>query len=110
MSTVNTPHFNFPFTLTSAGAQVVEQDSEDDITNCVRAILSTPKGWRDEVPEFGIDPPTFSLQPLGAEEIAAEVMMQEPRADLVATEHPGYLDELVADLNIMVSPIKESEA
>ena len=54
------PHLRIPFRITSSGAaDVVEQDSIDDVAQCVEVLLRTRPGDRPEVPEYGIDEPLF---------------------------------------------------
>ena len=59
MSSVETPHFDLPFDLTAQGAAVAEQDTVDDVGNCVFAILATHVNTRDYVPDFGTVDFTF---------------------------------------------------
>jgi len=50
------PHFDLPFRfLKSGGAVVSEQDSFDDVANCVEAICRTPQGFRVDNPDFDYD-------------------------------------------------------
>jgi phage baseplate assembly protein W len=110
VSTVDTPHFDLPFKLTHTGANSVEQDSIDDVANCVEAIVSCPIGWRDEVPTFGVEDPVMMKQPIGANELANEIASQEPRALVIVEENPDLLDELLDRINIGVSTVRpESE-
>jgi hypothetical protein len=106
MSSVDTPHFNIPFKLGPVGADVVEQDSIEDIRNSILMIVSTPLGWRDEVPEFGMDDPTLLRQPIGADQLGADIQAQEPRAMVLATERPDMYDELIDLVNIGVSTVR----
>lgn len=103
MADIDCPHFDLPFRLGKAGANVVEQDSIEDVSNCVVAILSTHPGWRDEAPTFGTVDFAMRKMPLGAEDIATYVGSQEPRAIVVVDEHRDALDFLVARVNVGVS-------
>lgn len=107
MSSVDTPHFNIPFKLGPSGADVVEQDSIEDIRNSVLMIVATPLGWRDEVPTFGIEDLTLLKQPIGAEELGAVIQAQEPRASVLASEKPDLYDEMIDLVNIGVSSVRE---
>jgi len=100
---VDCPHFDLPFRLGKAGANVVEQDSIEDVANCVVAILATHPGWRDEVPTFGTMDFAMRRMPLGAEDIASYIGAQEPRAVLIVEERPDQVDSLVDHVNIGVS-------
>lgn len=83
----------------------MEQDTIEDITNCVEAILRTPYGYRvyDNTVEFGIDDPTFELQPVDVELMKNTVISQEPRAELVVTTETNKFDSLVANIKAEVS-------
>jgi len=104
-NSVDVPHFDLPFRLSKTGANVVEQDSIDDVANCVTAIVSTHVGWREEVPTFGVPDYALMIQPLGAPDIDNLVSEQEPRATLTITEHPDQVDPLIDRINIGVSNI-----
>lgn len=108
MSATVTPHFDLPFKLGTLGANVVEQDSIDDVANCVVMIVSTPQGWRDEAPEFGIEDPTMKRQPIGASSISGIIGAQEPRAVMIIDEHPDMSDEMIDVINIGISTVKPS--
>jgi len=53
---VDTPHFQLPlrFGGINGGAFMNQQDTGDDIVDCVRAIIAFPIGTRKDLPEFGI--------------------------------------------------------
>jgi len=101
----NVPHFDLPFKLGPAGANVVEQDSLDDIANCVIAVALTHVGFRELAPTFGV--PDFGLrkQPLGADDINNWIANQEPRAVLLADETPDAGDKLISRINLGVSMV-----
>jgi hypothetical protein len=83
------PHFNLPFVLGHSGAGVVQQGTQPDLANCVFAIVATPKRWRDERPSFGIVDPTFDVVPVFNDNVRADVIAQEPRANLLFNEREG---------------------
>jgi len=84
---MSAPHLAVPFTLAIDGsAATVEQDTADDIANCVRTLLSTPTGARLAVPDYGVVDPTFAG--VNEAEIAAAVTEWEPRADITVTTDP----------------------
>jgi hypothetical protein len=87
----------------NAGAFVNEQDSLDDIADCVVAILNTHLGWRDEVPEFGIPDLTFRRVPIGSADLFDMIGPQEPRAIMVIAERPGERDTLSDKISIGLS-------
>jgi hypothetical protein len=106
MSSVDTPHFDIPFRLAGSSIAVVEQDSIEDVTDCVVVIASTPVGWRDEAPTFGIPDQALVRQPLDVAELGRDIGTQEPRALLILDERPDQVDELIDRINIGVSTVR----
>ncbi len=77
------PHFAFPVRYDSAGRIVtVEQNSLDDVVNCVNVAVRTDRGTRAWVPEFGITDPTFQMTPVDIRTMETEIQSSEPRAIL----------------------------
>lgn len=103
------PHFDLPFRFTAGHAAVVEQDSSDDISNCVDAVLLTRIGSRVEMPEFGIPDPTFDIQPIELQGMFAALVEQEPRAYVLIDQEPDRFDQLIAHLTVSVAPQTQQE-
>lgn len=97
------PHFDLPFRFVGSNAAVVEQDSLEDITNCVEAVVRTIIGQRVELPDFGIPDPTFQTQPLQLQAITEAILQQEPRATIAMTQNPDRFNQLVVDVLMRVS-------
>lgn len=97
------PHFDMPFRFSGSHAAVVDQDTLDDVSNCVEAILRTFEGQRQELPDFGIVDPVFNRQPIPLEPIIAAILDQEPRASILIEQAPDRFDSLIADLIVRVS-------
>lgn len=89
---VTTPHFALPFSLSNGQAAVVEQDSPDDIANCVEAVLRYTPGWRFADPEFGVSDQTFRRD-LDLDEIRGQIARYEPRAAETVDDVSGELRE-----------------
>ena len=103
MMAVEIPHFALPFQFApGSSAAVVEQDSIDEIAECVLAILLCPRGYRVELPEFGINDPTFSVPGPDVEAIRTALDLWEPRAATAFEDDPDKLDELVARVQVLV--------
>ena len=96
------PHFDLPFRFTASQAAVVEQDSVEEIAECVLAILLCPQGYRVELPEFGLADPTFSTPGVDLAAVRQAVELWEPRADLLLTQRPDALDELIRRVQVLV--------
>ena len=96
------PHFSVPFRFAHGRASVNEQDSVDEIASCVFTVMACPKGFRSELPEFGIPDPVFKQQPLDLAELAAAVELWEPRAETLLTDAKNA-DELIAQIDVLVN-------
>jgi phage baseplate assembly protein W len=90
---VSTPHFATPFRLVGGRVAVVEQDSIEEITQCVEACLSTRLGSLVDLPEFGIPDELFKQIPdVDIDAVRAAVEECEPRAALLGVaEFEGML-------------------
>jgi phage baseplate assembly protein W len=97
------PHFSLPFRFATPQAAVSEQDSLDEIADCVTAILLCPVGYRVEEPSFGIDDPTFQVQPIDTDAIREAIETWEERATVTLSQHPDLLDELIADVEAQLA-------
>lgn len=104
----NTPHFDLPFRLAGRSFATVEQDTIDDVANCVVAALRTHVGWRPEMPEYGTPDIAFRTQPLDLQEIIAQIVRNEPRAVLFMQQNPDRFDALVTRVVAEVSTTEGS--
>jgi len=89
--------------LLVAGAATNEQDSFEEITDCVEAILRTPLGFRSDVLSFGFPELELTTQPILNAAIVELVSDQEPRAQVVMTEKPDAFDPLIDRITATVS-------
>lgn len=103
MSYPELPHFAAPFTFTNAGANVVEQDSVEDVASCVYNIASCPVGFITHNPDFGVDDLSFATVPVNTIGLVEEVGDQEPRAILMATESGSPLNVSLRNIQLRVS-------
>lgn len=84
------PHLAIPFRLNPDGsAQTVDQDSIDDIAQCVEVLTATTIGSRIELPGYGIPDLTFTQGQPAAQQILQAINTWEPRADATVTTTPG---------------------
>jgi phage baseplate assembly protein W len=96
-------HFDYPFSFDVNGhVRVVDQDSEDDIMNCVIAIVKTPLGFRLEAPDFGINEVVFQEGDIDIEDIRAALDLWEERGIYTVLDNPVLLDELARTVQIQV--------
>jgi len=73
------PHLALPLRVIDGHLATVEQDSEADILQCVRVVLLTPRGARDELPEFGVPDQAFHQGGADIAEIDAAIAMGATR-------------------------------
>jgi phage baseplate assembly protein W len=81
------PHLAFPLRLDGGSFAVVEQDTVEDVRQCVHVLLRTPLGIRPLAPEVGVDDPTFT-EGVDGDALAAQLEEQEPRAVVTVTTSP----------------------
>jgi len=93
------PHFRIPFTVTGSSAGVVEQNSQEEIEDCIEAVLRTPIGSRVEQPEYGIPDETFEqLTPdVSAEAYLNAIAEWEPRARVLGS---ARIEDLTKEVTI----------
>jgi len=94
-------HFAFPFTLAGSSFAVVEQDSSDEIVQCVEVLLSTTRGQRVELPEYGIGDPLFK-DSVDVQDALNAIADWEPRASVVINTNIDSVDELVRHVRVQV--------
>lgn len=97
------PHLALPFRIHANGsANVLEQDTRDEVAQSVRVLVSTREGERIEVPAYGIPDLVFDVQ--SPEHIIDGAVEEwEPRASIVLEEEPDLLDELIRNLRVRVA-------
>jgi phage baseplate assembly protein W len=99
---VQIPHFAFPFRFGERGAAVViEQDSYEEIEQCVKVLMLTEIGERLEVPDFGILDVTFRN---GADTSSIEAAAKEwdERVETDISEEPDRLNGMIRHLLVQV--------
>lgn len=95
------PKLKVPLEMGEGGFSVVEQDSEDEIAQCVYAIQATPRGSRIEEPDFGITDPTFEQGGMDLGESLLAISTWEPRAEVASEQE---LEDLTARITEEVRP------
>jgi phage baseplate assembly protein W len=104
-SSVSIPHFSLPLRYVNGSAQVNEQDSIDDVVDCVFAIAVTNPGDRDELPDFGLLDMTFDQTPLPIDAVVTQITQWEPRAQLAIQSAPAQFDDALVNANVNVALI-----
>lgn len=93
---IDTPKLSFPF----EPGVYREQDSPDEIMDCVEILLGTEVGERMEVPLYGIPDQTFRQGGADVIELLRIIGVWEPRA---STEiDPGTLENRVQEILVKI--------
>lgn len=103
------PRLDIPFRFTTTRAQAtptaatVEQDTLDDIRNGVEIVLRYPRGYRSDVPDFGILDMTFEQAPVRLEDVDFSIQRWEPRARAQLDQRIDEFDDLVTRVLVDVA-------
>lgn len=101
------PHLDLPFRYSFSGKpSMVEQDSYEDIDNCIEAILRTQPGQRLEITDFGVPDLTFSMAPIKESDLIGRFLTYEPRASVSLEQIIDRYDALHTTINTNVSRAK----
>ena len=108
------PHLSLPLRLVDGQFATVEQDTVEDILQCVRVVLTTPEGFREELPDFGLPDQTFLQGGADTAVIEETIAEWEPRADaqVYAFEDLGVgcIGCVVGDAGVQVADLEEGGA
>lgn len=94
------PHLKIPLELAGNSFATVEQDSPEDIAQCVKIILRTPFGSRDDVPTMGLTEQRYRAGGPNLAEIERQILEHEPRVDVLVELAPLLLDEALAEVGV----------
>jgi len=95
------PHLALPFRFVNGAAATVEQDTPDEIAQCVEVLLRTVTGQRIEVPGFGIADPLFTQESSrSTPNVLAQIKTWEPRARSAVSDRVESRDELVRNIKV----------
>lgn len=101
------PHFDYPFRFVGGHAKCVEQDSPEDVTNCVIAVLQTPPGFRTELPDFGCPDQAFREGGVDLQAVQGALSTWEPRAGY--TLDATQLDAVTQRVQISIRSIPNAQ-
>ena len=101
------PHFAVPFEFKIIGhgeptAAVTEQDSEEEIFDCVEVVLRYETGFRLEKPEFGTPDQTFAETLPDTNRIFEAIDAWEPRAEPVISAEVDKFDALISRVRVAI--------
>lgn len=92
------PHFSVPFSFggLNGGAFVNDQDSFEDLHDCMLAIVAFPVGSRQELPEFGAPDLSFnrdaSVVPV---QLRSAIAQWEPRPNATIDGQQVITDDMI---------------
>jgi hypothetical protein len=93
------PHIASPFAFGPAGVSTTEQDSIEEIQDCVENIVRFRKGWREDLPDFGIPDLSFLQKPINTKPIFDAIAEYEPRAVPIIASEPetivGWIENVL---------------
>jgi len=98
---VKNPHFQVPFRFggINGGAFMNDQDTFDDIRDCIKTIIAYPIGSRQELPTFGSPDVTFQVDtgriPV---KLKSAIALWEPRPATALTGQQGITDEMLVGI------------
>jgi phage baseplate assembly protein W len=98
---IDIPHFKYPFQFGPPGQRVqyTEQDSDDELLDCIEVLLSTVQGERIEIPEYGIADQTFRQGGVDTGHILSQIRRYEDRADV--NLEAGVIEDLVQRVGVL---------
>jgi len=101
---ITTPQLKVPFQMSGSKMATIEQDSDDDVVQCVAATIRTRPGTRPDDPLMGI--PDFAFSENGADlsVIRATLAKYEPRATVMTEQE---LVDLIATVTVGVETTEE---
>lgn len=88
-------HLAWPIRFDNGHLATVEQDTIDEVTQCVQLLWQIPSGWFIHDPDLGVENPVFSELPLDIADLAQAAEEFEDRA-VVEFTTPEDQDELAA--------------
>jgi len=88
-------------------AAVTDQHTPEEVAGCCIVIVLTPIGQREELPDFGVDQPVFRTPPLDVDQLMAQIMEWESRADLTAIGFMDTIDPAVQHVLASIRPVEE---
>lgn len=95
------PQFAFPLRFAGGQPVLVEQDTDDEVRDCVEVILRTRLRSRVDDPDMGISDPTFRAG-VDLDEIRDAIADREPRAvALIGTRID--VEQMVREISVEVA-------
>jgi phage baseplate assembly protein W len=100
---VQVPHFAFPFAVDGSSFALREQNSIEEIQDCVEVLILTPVGSRMVFPSYGAPEVLYTQAPANIPAIVAACNMWEKRATVVINDIIDALDEKITHIRIQIT-------
>jgi phage baseplate assembly protein W len=97
------PHFAFPFQLNGNSFSVVEQDTHQEVQQCVEILLLTPTGSRMVLPDYGTPETIYTQVPTNTAAIIAKLNNWEPRAAVSLDQTLNTINQLISYIRINIT-------
>jgi phage baseplate assembly protein W len=95
------PKLKVPLQMGVNGLATVEQDSVDDVAQCVYMLLATPRGERLEETDYGVEEIAWDGFPVDLDEWLTQITIWEPRATIETQDQlEGLLERLTIDVGL----------
>lgn len=103
MKTPETPQPQWPFQLNpqQTAIKFVEQDTPQEIAQCVAFVLTTQPGELVTAPQMGLPDPTFKENGVSEDELEEVIHQWEPRATFTFSRNE--LKKLAQSIEIVVN-------
>lgn len=95
-------HLAVPLRRDGTHLATVEQDTAGEVDACILAVMRTPVGHLDHLPDFGTPPQAFRRGGIDLAEVERCVAMWEDRADVDALREDGELDRLARGVDHVI--------
>lgn len=100
-------HFALPFRrMENLRPALLEQDTQDDVVQCIQVILDTPLGFRELSPNFGLRDYTFAAGGIDTEKVYVAIQQSEPRAEPLLSRYIDDIDELFEHLQVGIGDVE----
>lgn len=97
------PHFLFPFKLNGNAFAVIEQDTQQEVQQCVVILLLTPTGSRLVSPDYGTPEILYSQLPVNIPAILAKLSDWEPRASVALAQTLNTVNAMISYIRVNVT-------
>lgn len=103
------PHLAMPLQVVGSQWLYTEQDTDEEVAQCVRNICAFQRGFRVEDPTFGIEDPTFTTMPIDTADIAGALEEYEERASVAIYQEITPDGRVSVRLEVTVPTSEEQE-